>query len=393
VLYVDLHIHSLYYPGTSRKCTFENILQFTKLKGLNVVGTGDALHPKWRKILKKNLNKKEDIYEKNGIYFIPTAEVKLNVYVHSVIALPSLEDFDKLYEILKKYGKLDNTGVPFIYISGERILEIIKELGGFLFPAHIFIPFQSIYVKYKRIQDYFGKNNEIFCVEVTPSVDNLMAEKVKDICDKTFLSNSDAHNPMHLGREFNLIYAEPSFSSIMDAIKKNRVINYEMPPMLGKYYETACKKCKTFYHYHDAKALRFKCEKCGGKIWVGTKDRIEFELEKGNCSKQHQFVRHIPLTIILKDLLGVKNPNEEALNILTKYRYKEIELIHFVDLEKTQIPESLKKAIKIVREGKFFVYPGGGWNDGKILLEKPEVKYYIRRQKTLDFYSNMRGEK
>jgi uncharacterized protein (TIGR00375 family) len=386
MLYVDLHLHSFYYPGASKKCTFENILQFAKLKGLNVIGTGDALHPKWRKILKMNLSKKGDIYEKDGIYFIPTTEVRLNGYVHSIIVLPSLEDFDKLYDILKNYGKLDNTSVPFVYISGERILEITKDLGGFLFPAHPFIPFQSIYAKYKKLQDYFGKEEkaEIFCVEITPSVDNTMAEKVKDIYNKTFLSNSDAHNPMHLGREFNLIYAEPSFSSIMSAIKENRVVNYEMPPMLGKYYETACKKCKTFYHYNDAKVLDFKCENCGGKIWIGTKDRIDFELEKGNSDKRHKLICHVPLAIILRDLLSVKDPNEEALKILRQYRYKEIELLHFVDLEKAKIPENLRKVIKIIREGRFYVYPGGGWSDGRILLEKPEVKYHIRKQKTLD---------
>ncbi len=184
MLRVDLHIHSFYYPGALKECTLENLVKFAKLKGLNVLGTGDALHPKWRKDLKEKLKRKGDIYELNGIYLIPTVEVKLNTYVHSVIVLPSLEHFDELYRILKNHGKLDKVGAPFVYINGKEIQEIVKELGGFLFVAHPFIPFQSIYVKYKSFDEYFSKD-KTFCVEVTPSVDNQMASKVKDICNKT----------------------------------------------------------------------------------------------------------------------------------------------------------------------------------------------------------------
>jgi len=386
-LYVDLHVHTSYYPGASRDLTLENLIKFAKLKGLNVIGTGDALHPAWRTELKQNLERQGDIYRQGEIYFIPTAEVKLNTYIHSVIVLPTLESFDELYNILKNYGKLDKTGVPFIFISGEKILKIVKELGGFLFPAHLFIPFQSIYAKYKNFSDYFeDEEKEIFCVEITPSVDTPMAEEVKDISNKSFLANSDCHSPLHLGRSFTLIYAEPSFKSILKAIKENLLVSYEIPAPLGRYYETRCKNCGTFYRFNDAKTLNLKCEACGGKIWIGTKDRIGFELEKVQrdpLKKGHKFISHVPLDLILRDLMGIRDFGEETLAIIQ--RYKEIDLLHSLDLEKTAIPNKLKWAIEVIREGKYFIYPGGAWKEGKIILEKPKIEFYTPKQKSLFF--------
>ncbi len=373
MLRVDLHIHSLYYPGALKECTLEGLAKFAKLKGLNVLGTGDALHPKWRENLKQKLKRLEGIYEFDGIYFIPSVEVKLNTYVHSVIVLPTLEHFDDLYNVLRNYGKLDKVGAPFVYISGEEIQKIVEELGGFLFVAHPFIPFQSVYVKYKNFNEYFGKD-KTFCVEVTPSVDNPMASKVKDICNKTFLSNSDNHTLMHLGRNFNLMDAEPNFDSILNAIKKNKVVNYEMPAPLGKYYLTRC-KCGEFYRFEDAKRLNFKCEVCGKKIWIGTKDRIEYSIEKvRKCEKEHPFVYNVPLRKILEDILGIKNARNKIIKIIQ--RYPEIDLLHFLDLKEVKISERVKKAIEIVREGKYFIFPGGGWKDGKIVLEEPKVEFH-----------------
>ena len=90
-LRVDLHIHSSYYPGASTNLTLSEIAEFARLKGLTVIGTGDALRPTWRTELKQNLKGRGDIYQQNGIYFIPTAEIKLNTYAHSIIALAFLE--------------------------------------------------------------------------------------------------------------------------------------------------------------------------------------------------------------------------------------------------------------------------------------------------------------
>ena len=51
----DLHIHSKYSRATSPRMDLDNLSLFGAMKGLQLIGTGDALHPKWFKELSDNL--------------------------------------------------------------------------------------------------------------------------------------------------------------------------------------------------------------------------------------------------------------------------------------------------------------------------------------------------
>ena len=51
----DLHIHSHYSRATSRDLTLDTIYQWAKIKGINVVGTGDFTHPHWYNEIKEKL--------------------------------------------------------------------------------------------------------------------------------------------------------------------------------------------------------------------------------------------------------------------------------------------------------------------------------------------------
>ena len=51
----DLHIHSKYSMATSKDLSPENIWEWAQLKGIKVVGTGDAIHPGWLDELLKKL--------------------------------------------------------------------------------------------------------------------------------------------------------------------------------------------------------------------------------------------------------------------------------------------------------------------------------------------------
>ena len=48
----DLHIHGKYSRATSKALDFENLEKYAKLKGLNLLGTGDFTHPEWIKEIK-----------------------------------------------------------------------------------------------------------------------------------------------------------------------------------------------------------------------------------------------------------------------------------------------------------------------------------------------------
>ena len=56
-LIVDLHIHSHYSRATSPDCTLEGLYRWGKIKGINIIGTGDFTHPLWFAELKEKLEK------------------------------------------------------------------------------------------------------------------------------------------------------------------------------------------------------------------------------------------------------------------------------------------------------------------------------------------------
>ena len=43
----DLHIHSKYSRACSKELTPENIDLWCRIKGIDIVATGDFTHPKW----------------------------------------------------------------------------------------------------------------------------------------------------------------------------------------------------------------------------------------------------------------------------------------------------------------------------------------------------------
>ena len=51
----DFHIHSHYSRATTKQLTPENLDYWSRLKGIQVIGTGDCVHPGWLKELKEKL--------------------------------------------------------------------------------------------------------------------------------------------------------------------------------------------------------------------------------------------------------------------------------------------------------------------------------------------------
>lgn len=56
---IDLHTHSYYSRATSRDCTLEGLYYWAKLKGIDVIGTGDFTHPTWFSELREKLEPAE----------------------------------------------------------------------------------------------------------------------------------------------------------------------------------------------------------------------------------------------------------------------------------------------------------------------------------------------
>src|SRR4030042_6365119 len=81
----DFHIHSKYSRATSKDTDIDNLAKWAKIKGVNVLGTGDFTHPLWLKELKEKLEPAEEGFfqlkskfqnnNHNGIKFILTTEI------------------------------------------------------------------------------------------------------------------------------------------------------------------------------------------------------------------------------------------------------------------------------------------------------------------------------
>ena len=89
----DLHIHSRFSRATSKTLTIANLEKYARIKGVNLIGTGDFTHPSWLNELKKELKEKDGILKtKTGFNFILQAEIS-NIYsqdgklrkIHNVI--------------------------------------------------------------------------------------------------------------------------------------------------------------------------------------------------------------------------------------------------------------------------------------------------------------------
>lgn len=400
----DFHIHSRYSGGTSKNMNLEVISKQALLKGLDVVGTGDALHGAWLREI-RGLNPYSDgVYEKNGCKFVITLEVEDSHRVHHLIFLPGIDAALALREAFKKYSvDIDKDGRPHLRLDGAAIVDHVVEVGGILGPSHAFVPWTSIYKEYDSLPECYGDNyRKISFLELGLSADTEMADYIAELRDITFLSNSDAHSPWphRLGREFNrLEVAELTFDEIKKALEreKNRVtLNVGFDPRLGKYHRTACIKCYTLYEYEDALKLRWRCAKCGGLLKKGVHDRIK---ELSAYSEPHHpehrppYIRIAPLAEILCLALKVKSlysPRvQEHWKKLVKTFGSEIAVLVDVDPEeiKKVSGERLGELIRAFRKGDFNIIPGGGGKYGEIIFRQPrEEKFYKGRQGILDQY-------
>ncbi|MEK9158867.1 MAG: hypothetical protein AAB673_02600, partial [Patescibacteria group bacterium] len=55
MLIADLHIHSKYSRACSGELTLENIDKWCRIKGIDLVSTGDFTHPAWFNDIEKKL--------------------------------------------------------------------------------------------------------------------------------------------------------------------------------------------------------------------------------------------------------------------------------------------------------------------------------------------------
>ncbi|NJE06451.1 TIGR00375 family protein [Thermococcus sp. M36] len=393
----DLHIHSRYSKAVSKTMTIPNLAENARFKGLGVVGTGDILNPRWEEELLKHTDRVEEgTYELNGVKFLLTAEVEDSRRVHHVLIFPSIGTVREMRERLRPYsGDIDTEGRPHVGLSAAEIADLANELDVLIGPAHAFTPWTSLYKEYDSLKEAYG-GARIHFLELGLSADSEMADVIKAHHGLTYLSNSDAHSPMphRLGREFNRFeIEEPTFEEVRKAILKRGgrgiVLNAGLDPRLGKYHLTACSRCYSKYSIEDARAFRWRCPKCGGRIKKGVRDRI---LELADTSEKPRdrppYIRLAPLAEIISMVLG-KGVGTKAVRLVWERFLKEfgseIRVLVDVPVENlAQVHDEVAKAVWAYREGKLIVVPGGGGRYGEIKLPEEIRRADVRDLEGID---------
>jgi len=389
----DLHIHSKYSAATSKNMDLQTIAVEAHKKGIQLIGTGDCLHQKWLEKINQ-LEEEEGVYKlkdtlshvlRREPYFILTVEIEDKNRVHHLLILPEISKAEELYESLRRYSNnINSDGRPNVNLNGVEIAEYARDSEALIGPSHAFTPWTALYAYFDSLKDCYGELTKyVSFVELGLSADSDYADRIKELQNLTFLTNSDAHSPWlnKFAREFNRFEVdEISFSELKNAIlrKKGRkpILNVGFFPEEGKYNESACIKCYTHYTFQECLANKLRCP-CGGLIKKGVKDRInELATFETPIHPEHRppYLHLIPLSEIITQAIGLKSPNTKGVqtiwNDLIKRHGSEISVLVDVDTSELKTDERVLKAIKAFRNGTVIIHPGGGGQYGKVELEK-----------------------
>lgn len=287
----DLHIHSRFSRACSGALNIPNLAKWSEYKGINLMGTGDCLHPIWQQELKKDLTDLgTGFYQYQNTKFVLTTEVAC-IYsekgkthrIHILIFLPSLDDAFRLSETLTKMGiNLISDGRPILGMSSKKLAEIVFKVvpDALIIPAHIWTPWFSLYGSesgYDQFTDCFGEfSDNIYGIETGLSSEPAMNWRVSDLDQKSILSFSDAHSLPRLGREVTLFGGNLTFKDLSNAIKTQNILGtIEFFPEEGKYHFSGHRNCNVVLSPEELSQKGEICPNCTRKLTVGVTKRVE----------------------------------------------------------------------------------------------------------------------
>jgi len=397
----DLHIHSKYSRATSRDMEIPSISKWAKIKGINLVGTGDFTHPDWLREIKSYLKEYEDgIYEYDGVYFILSAEINLifsfkgkSRKVHICLLAKNFEDVEKLNRAFSEYGELSIDGRPILPLNCIELTKLIKDVtpDTFIFPAHLWTPWFGIFgsvTGFDSLEEAFGNEIKyIHAIETGLSSDPPMNWLVSKLDKFSLLSNSDAHSPAHLGREANVFQIDLNYDELIDSIikkDKNRFLfTIEFFPEEGKYHFDGHRNCGVSMSPEESIKIKNICPNCHKPMTLGVLHRV-YDLKDRDKINSDNFIPYksvIPLMEIISQALE-KNENskvvqDEYSKIIGKFD-NEFNVLIFLPIDemKGKMDDRILKLIKNMREGKVITKPGFDGEFGKIevVFEKEEEK-------------------
>ncbi len=313
----DLHLHSRYSRACSKDITLQNLEKYAKLKGLNLLGTGDLQHPKWLPELKKELlnNGKGIFLTKTGFPFILQTEISL-IYtqdgkgrrIHNVVLAPSFEVADQMVEYFLKKGRIDYDGRPIFKIPCPQFVEELRKISPDIeiIPAHAWTPYFSVFGSmsgFNSLKECFQEQTKhIHAIETGLSSDPGMNRRLSQLDNITLLSFSDSHShwPWRIGREATIFeMKELSYAELIKAIKENKTETLEYFPEEGKYHFDGHRNCGITMSPKESNAVKKICPACKKPMTIGVASRVEELADREQPKIMNSYKNLIPLSEII----------------------------------------------------------------------------------------------
>ena len=305
----DLHIHSPFSRATSPASTLYGLAGWARVKGINVVGTGDFTHPEWFKTLRAQLEPAEP-----GLYrlldeqqvvsplervplaggpvrFLLSAEISC-IYkrhgrvrkVHNLVYMPDFESAERLNTRLAGIGNIRSDGRPILGLDSRDLLEMVLETTphGILVPAHVWTPWFSLFGAksgFDSLEECFGDlSSHVFALETGLSSDPAMNRLISGLDKMALISNSDCHSPSKLGRESNVFSTGFDYFSMWGAVKNNSSKTFrgtvEFFAEEGKYHADGHRACDVCLDAVESRSRNGICPVCGKLLTIGVHHRV-----------------------------------------------------------------------------------------------------------------------
>jgi uncharacterized protein (TIGR00375 family) len=411
----DLHLHSKYSRAVSRQMVIGEMARWGKVKGIDLLGTGDFTHPLWMAELKSCLEETgEGVYgvkdsfltaeERAAVAFgegFPSFMLSVEISsiytqggkprrIHNVVLAPSFETAEKINAELKRRGaNLMSDGRPIVGLTSAEICELVflVDKNALVFGAHVWTPWFSLYGSksgFDSLEECYGNFSErIYAVETGLSSDPAMNWRIKDLDSRAILSFSDAHSPAKLGREATVFEVEKlGYEEVRRAIVDKKIAyTIEFYPEEGKYHYTGHRNCKVRQSPKETAGAGTICPVCGGQLTVGVmhrvqeladrevevkRERLKGEEFEGIIDKEEKRIPYVMLVQLEEILAEAMKSNRTSLNVLNEYKKLTktlgAEFKILLQIKPEEIArvsgERVAEGIQKVRKGEILIEPG-----------------------------------
>jgi len=390
----------------------DTLAHWAKIKGIQLLATGDFTHPEWLFLLKQKLEStgngffqlKNIVPSENGylealplstqdISFILSTEISF-IYskngkvrkIHILLLAPDFESVEKINQKLSGLGNLRSDGRPILGLDAKTFVKIVADHCPqcVVIPSHIWTPWFSLFGAnsgFDTIEECFEEMTPfIFALETGLSSDPPMNWKLSSLDKYSLVSNSDAHSPSKIGREANVFDTEFSYSGLVDAIKSKNpdkfLYTVEFFPEEGKYHYDGHRKCDILFSPRESLQHNNICPVCGKKLTIGVMHRVNelADREQGeHSSLKVPYKNLIPLNEIIAQAIEKTSECKSVWDIYFRFIHEfenERNILTELDLGELMrlTPERVGLGIERMRKGDVKIVPGHDGCFGQISL-------------------------